>query len=561
MHSIRVKIMAVIIAAMLTSILALGGIGILNIRRDSDHTALEEMNLLSENMQLRLDAYFTSIQQSVDMAIRIAKDSLKGMDYMLFSSTLTPEEQEELDAALRHHSEEIEHAFSAIANNTNGIITYYYCINADLGSAEHGFFWSSVGESTFVKQPPLNSDDLDIADTEHTIWYYSPLKAGRAVWVGPYLAHYLGEMSTLSYVAPIYYAGFLIGVMGMDIPFETITSQVDTLHVYDSGFVFLMDREGNVLYHPSLPAGTSLLELAKGVDPELMKHSTNGEQQIRYIYNGQEKQLAFSTLSNHIKVGVTVPVSEITASQRRLSLVILLVAIAILAVFSLITMLLVTALTKPLLNLAAASEQLVEGNYDVKLDYTGQDEVGTLTRAFGQMRDHMKYYISDLNSKAYTDAMTGIRNKGAFTLFLSRLNAQLHQGEEEPEFGIIVFDCNDLKQINDQYGHSRGDQHLKSTCQLICRVFSHSPVFRLGGDEFCAVLQQEDYANREQLQVLFEREIDIKNKAAVNSWEKISVASGLAVYEPESDETAEQVFSRADEQMYRNKKIYHSKNG
>ena len=68
-------------------------------------------------------------------------------------------------------------------------MTYYYCINSDYGSNEHGFFWSKVGENDFVKQADLISTDLDPKDTEHTTWYYSPLKASHPVWVGPYKAH------------------------------------------------------------------------------------------------------------------------------------------------------------------------------------------------------------------------------------------------------------------------------------------------------------------------------------------------------------------------------------
>ena len=62
-----------------------------------------------------------------------------------------------------------------------------------------------------------------------------------------------------------------------------------------------------------------------------------------------------------------------------------------------------------------------------------------------------------------------------------------------------VFDCDNLKQINDQNGHDKGDIYIRAASQLICRVFAHSPVFRIGGDEFAVVLQNEDFINREDL--------------------------------------------------------------
>ena len=87
MHSIRARITAITVAAVLASILTLGGIGLMMIGMESDRTSVEKMSLISDKMQQRLNAYFGSIQQSVDMGIHMAEDSLDGMDIMLFSSS------------------------------------------------------------------------------------------------------------------------------------------------------------------------------------------------------------------------------------------------------------------------------------------------------------------------------------------------------------------------------------------------------------------------------------------------------------------------------------------
>ena len=553
MHSIRVKITAVTIAAILTSIFALGGIGILTIGMESDQTSVEKMRLLTENTGQQLDAYLGSVEQSVEMAVHMADDSLKNLDMFLLGSVHTPEEQEKLDKGIAEHCAAVEHAFSSIANHTHGVVTYYYCINADLGSTEHGFFWSKVGEEEFVEQPPLNSAELDINDTEHTLWYYQPLKAGRAVWVGPYKAHFLGDVMTVSYVAPIYRYGFLIGVLGMDILFDTFTSKISNTKIYDTGFAILLDQEGKVLYHPMMESGTIPEFVEQHKEEELYKRLSSGDELIRYQANGVERQLAFTTLRNKTKLAVTAPVSEINASRRRLTLIIMLVAVVLLAVFTVITLLLMNALTKPLVRLAAASQKLMDGDYTAELEeYHGQDEVGTLTRSFRKMRDYMQVYISDLNSRAYTDALTGVKNKGAFDLSVKRINGEMH--EEKTAFAIIMFDLDNLKEINDQFGHERGDIYLQTACRLICRVFAHSPVFRVGGDEFCVLAQFADYNTRDELLQYFDREAEARNAKAEHPWERIEVSKGMAVYRPGKDENTEQVFRRADEAMYQDKR-------
>ena len=553
MHSIRVKITAVTIAAILTSIFALGGIGILTIGMESDQTSVEKMRLLTENTGQQLDAYLGSVEQSVEMAVHMADDSLKNLDMFLLGSVHTPEEQEKLDKGIAEHCAAVEHAFSSIANHTNGVVTYYYCINADLGSTEHGFFWSKVGEEEFVEQPPLNSAELDINDTEHTLWYYQPLKAGRAVWVGPYKAHFLGDVMTVSYVAPIYRYGFLIGVLGMDILFDTFTSKISNTKIYDTGFAILLDQEGKVLYHPMMESGTIPEFVEQHKEEELYKRLSSGDELIRYQANGVERQLAFTTLRNKTKLAVTAPVSEINASRRRLTLIIMLVAVVLLAVFTVITLLLMNALTKPLVRLAAASQKLMDGDYTAELEeYHGQDEVGTLTRSFRKMRDYMQVYISDLNSRAYTDALTGVKNKGAFDLSVKRINGEMH--EEKTAFAIIMFDLDNLKEINDQFGHERGDIYLQTACRLICRVFAHSPVFRVGGDEFCVLAQFADYNTRDELLQYFDREAEARNAKAEHPWERIEVSKGMAAYRAGKDENTEQVFRRADEAMYQEKR-------
>ena len=284
-----------------------------------------------------------------------------------------------------------------------------------------------------------------------------------------------------------------------------------------------------------------------------MRRRNTDDMLVRYNRNGEEWQLAFSAVNNDYKVGVTAPVSEITAYQRRLVLTILLVAIVILAVFSVITLLLMNALTKPLLRLTSASQRLMAGDYDTELDYNGRDEVGILTRAFLQMRDHLKLYIRDLNSRIYTDAMTGVKNKAAFDVLSGSLNSAIHNGKHMPEFAVVMMDCNRLKHINDTYGHDHGDIYLVTACDAICKVFMHSPVFRMGGDEFVVVLQHSDFANRSRLFADFDRLSEQINAAATQPWERIDISKGIAVFQPELDADVEHVLHRADKQMYRDK--------
>lgn len=168
-----------------------------------------------------------------------------------------------------------------------------------------------------------------------------------------------------------------------------------------------------------------------------------------------------------------------------------------------------------------------------------------------------EHLVKALNKKAFVDSLTSVRNKGAYSDYIQKLQDRLDQGEEF-EFGVGIFDCNNLKIVNDEYGHDKGDIYLKTACQLICKVFDHSPVFRIGGDEFAVILQNSDFDNREQLVVQFENRRKEICDSAENKWEEVHIALGIAVYDPQNDSGISDTIRRADRMMYDNKRIIKS---
>lgn len=150
--------------------------------------------------------------------------------------------------------------------------------------------------------------------------------------------------------------------------------------------------------------------------------------------------------------------------------------------------------------------------------------------------------------KAYKDGLTGVRNKLAYLEMLAELETAI-ENSELTEYGVVVFDVNGLKEINDTLGHEAGDEYIKRGCSIICQHFDHSPVFRIGGDEFVAILKGIDYANREVLLESFRKVISENQKNG-----SVIVASGLAVYDALTDGSYNDVFKRADESMYEQKR-------
>ena len=157
--------------------------------------------------------------------------------------------------------------------------------------------------------------------------------------------------------------------------------------------------------------------------------------------------------------------------------------------------------------------------------------------------------FAEAREEALRDALTGVKNKRAYSQEEERIDEAISR-DEAGEFAIVLCDVNELKVINDTMGHKVGDSYIRAACIEICHTFQHSPVFRIGGDEFAAVLRGADYENRhELLSSIMDQNRDNRQTGGV------TIACGLADYIPGKDMSVSTVFERADSLMYENKKL------
>ena len=164
-----------------------------------------------------------------------------------------------------------------------------------------------------------------------------------------------------------------------------------------------------------------------------------------------------------------------------------------------------------------------------------------------------KQHLKELNTEkelARRDELTGIKNKTAYKELEKSIQGSIENNTANLVFAIVVCDTNNLKKINDTKGHAAGDEYLRASSNLLCDIFVHSPVFRVGGDEFVVFLRGNDYAARHELMDKLRNQVLENNKTGTG----VVLASGMAEYIPESDILVSDTFNRADKAMYENKK-------
>lgn len=533
MHSIRTKMTLLTVCVIIITVTSMALLSVFFIRNNEMQESNQLLLLLCETGEKNLDYYFNSVQKSVSKVASFVESDLDGLE---------PDK-------LARHVNRVGKQFDIMASKTNGVLTYYYRIDPAISNTVKGFWYTDLDGEGFVEHEVTDITLYDTQDTSKLVWFTVPKYEGEPVWLPPYITDNL-DKRVISYNVPIYWRGTFVGVVGIEIDYSTMAEQVESIRLYSNGYAFLSDAKGHLFFHPRI----DVAQFAEGESPALPPSAIEKSTFVKYTYDGVEKIAAWLPLSNGMRLNVTVPVAETEGDWQKLIRETMIYACIVLAAASVLTMLYAKRITRPLEELTEAADQVDRGNYDIELNYERDDEVGRLTSTFKRLSGHMKDHISDLNKRAYVDALTHVRNKGAYSAYIDVLQTSIDEGNGDVRFAIGMFDCDNLKLINDRYGHEKGDLYLMTACQLICRIFQHSPVFRIGGDEFSVVLQNDDLENVGTLVQRFSDTMKDISATANNEWEQVHISMGIAVYDEQNDHGVNDVMRRADELMYENKR-------
>ena len=281
------------------------------------------------------------------------------------------------------------------------------------------------------------------------------------------------------------------------------------------------------------------------------------------VYDKENKVIGYAM--------VDISMDELRKEQSRFTMRFAVILVVLTGIICLISIWIVNrSIIGPINKLSSAAANYSAGgqepNYNAfdKLNIHTRDEIESLCDTMKTMLTDMNGYIDSLKTTtqelsktrieadelgelARRDLLTGVRNKNAYNEDIAGISEKLG----ETEFGIAIVDLNDLKLMNDLYGHEKGDQAIRNICSMICDVFKFSPFYRFGGDEFVVILTGRDYAGIETRVSRFEA---LQNSKEGQPWEAPKAAIGYALYDRRTDNGVESVFQRADSKMYEQKK-------
>lgn len=508
----------------------------------------QKMNYFCQTMALETDERFLHIEDTVNNVAALIKNRIESPEALK-----NPQYRKAAVA-------DIDKFFRAIAQNTVGIVSFYSMLDPELIDGIDGFLYSMNRKGLLAKFPLTDIRNFDKNDIEHVGWFYLPVQHGRGLWMEPYRNRNL-NLNMFSYVVPVYKNGTLLGIVGIDVDFKVLVESIDRITRYRSRYAYLKSADGSVHYHlhyfDGKLDGDSEFKILENKDT--MQKKDSGNKIIRYKDGGQDRVMAFATLRNGMKLVLTDKTFDVYEDRFHALIIIFIVALALGLAFVLVTIRLASQITKPLEQLTTAAQKITAGQLDINLPAETNDEIGVLIRAFNTTAAHLRKYTSSMETLAYQDAMTKVKNPVAYKLTIENLEKQIQKGIAQ--FAVVMCDLNNLKKINDNYGHKAGDRAIKAAARIICRSFPYSSIFRIGGDEFVAILQGVEYETRENIFAEFDRQIELNNQKASEACEAVSIARGMAAFKKESDTSYQQVFERADTQMYAHKNACHQASG
>ena len=495
--SIMTNLMLLAILTVFITASVLGCVSFIAISNIIDQHVDNDLQKMSVIYRERLAHSFNDARMAVNTMHQIAQNRLESYDRLINDTSYR-----------QNYLNLMERNFTSLSENASGIVGFYIQYSSD--NENIGFLCTRNPQHWGTKLPKFTHQN----ENPYKDRYHVPQERYLAKWSEPYLDK-IADKYIISYVVPLNEGDKFIGIVGIDIDFNYIIHEIKRMSIYEHGYVRLLDKNGVLLY-ANQPYNESLAN-KKG------------------FYKTE------TYLSNGIWLKIIASAHDVYAGRNDMLIHFVVVMLLVVIIVSLFSIRLAERGIQPLILITNTARKIAEGDLNVNLIYKANNELGILV-------DSIKEMVSKLEIYVYRDKLTGLRNTTAYARKIEEIRKNI---TDDDKYAVALFDVNFLKRTNDTYGHEAGNELIIRAASLIERIFENSCVYRIGGDEFVAIVEGSDYDNREFLLNKFDKEL-IKETFKMNGYEiKVSVAHGIATYR--ASEEYETIFRRADARMYEHK--------
>lgn len=171
-------------------------------------------------------------------------------------------------------------------------------------------------------------------------------------------------------------------------------------------------------------------------------------------------------------------------------------------------------------------------------------------------RTHLSFQkkLDQLYAESHEDQLTGVKNRRYLFERMQELMARHARSGEK--FALVLFDLDNFKNCNDQFGHPAGDRVLQEAAKLLQRsTREQEPLARYGGDEFVLLLPGSGFQEAQETAKRLRQELEQSSFTINGQQLALQVSSGVAVC-PDDGLEIEDLLNAADRNLYRDKRKY-----
>lgn len=361
--------------------------------------------------------------------------------------------------------------------------------------------------------------------------------------------------------------------------FHTLREIMNQTRIGKTGYIYIFDSQRMIIHPNSNIDGKNfkkLLNPGKGtyIYDDLVK-AAHGSGVLRYKWDkpSDKGHYIYDKVSwiryipsMDLYVVSSAYTDEFESVSRSIHNQLLYLGVGVLLITLLLSVMLLRYLLKPVERLAQTASVIAEGNYHIRASVDTADEIGELARNFNTMVDRLEEQIRTLDFKvkektaaleemAITDPLTKLFNRRYFSEVSPQMfNLAKRNGEA---LSVMMLDIDRFKKINDTFGHQTGDRVIEGLASIITSLKRESDIAcRYGGEEFILLLPETSIEGAKELahrirQTVENYSIDIDEKQKV----QVTVSIGVAVSDFSKDDDIESVIRRADDAMYKAKKM------
>lgn len=261
--------------------------------------------------------------------------------------------------------------------------------------------WLGDIDANVVTQSDGFTSDKSFEITERT--WYRAVETNSTILTSAYVDASTGNL-ILSAATPVYDESGknIIGVAGADIALEHIDELLPTYKIGNKGFVILVTSDGTITYHPNsdnqlknlseLNVSNSVMQAIQSQNATSVKYKADGS--TKYGYVGRIGTTDYYILS-------CMPSSEYFASLIQCVVIVVLLVLVGIVIIILSIRRLSASITKPIVALNEVAQELADGNLDVSLDVSSENEIGELADSIQKTVDRLKEYINYIDEIAY----------------------------------------------------------------------------------------------------------------------------------------------------------------